>query len=448
MTDKDGGMAVTTTPMYKHAISDLLGTNAWYAPVAVHDRNYFTDAVEEYATAATAISVGNRPFRRALMSGMHLPHDSIVAKLQCTVKTHKSSGEVVLRPIHAYGQSVFEPGLKWMQHVLTNGLVHLPHLLKDSNDLCQKLKSFKLPRNVRFIKMDVKDYFLTGSHSMLVQKSSEVVSPELREDYNLLASAILGNQYISSSLAPSTFHRVLKGTGMGMIPSSQISDAALYSLLEKDFILKTSVRRSFEIYFYVRFRDDILLITGASLESNKRLVDAMRLHASPFVLKVESVSKTGCQMLDLDVCVSPNPHLDFDSCVFRLFTKPTNIWQPLSPESHHPRSVHMHWPAAQAKRIFAKFTDRVEGLSAVNNFKFLYTRSFGAMYVEEHLPKLPKQATSWIVLPYSFCLAFGGFARCVRSLVVPDGFCFDKMGLSWSRGEKHLIHLLRRNNAS
>ena len=78
---------------------------------------------------------------------------------------------------------------------------------------------------------------------------------------------------------------------MGMIPSSQVSDAALYSLLEKNFILKTSVRRKFEIYFYVRCRDDILLIVGSSNDTNRNLLEAMRVQASPFVLKLDSISR-------------------------------------------------------------------------------------------------------------------------------------------------------------
>ena len=54
----------------------------------------------------------------------------------------------------------------------------------------------------------------------------------------------------------------------------------------------------------------------------------------------------------------------------------------------------MHWPAAQARRILSKYTDKGEGLAAVNTFKSLYKSSFGAMLVEEHLPQLSKQAPS------------------------------------------------------
>ena len=174
----------------------------------------------------------------------------------------------------------------------------------------------------------------------------------------------------------------------------------------------------------------------------------MKKHAAPFVLKLESISRSGCQMLDLDVSTVRGCG-GYRSCVFRLFVKPTNIWRPLSPESQHPASIHKHWPAAQAKRIFSRFSNAGEGMAAVNNFKAFYKRSFGAAICDEYLPKRPKQVTAWLVLPYSLCLVLGGLPKIVRSFCVPSSFCFDKVGLSWSLGGKHLIHLLRgRNNLS
>ena len=131
------------------------------------------------------------------------------------------------------------------------------------------------------------------------------------------------------------------------------------------------------------------------------------------------------------------------SVVFSLFTKPSSIWKPLSPESLHPLSIHRNWPLAQVKRIVDRYSNKQDGLRAANAFKELYKNSFGIAIVEKHLPKLPKQITSWLVLPYNLVLVLGGLQKMVSSLRVPGGFCFQKVGLSWSLGGKHLLHLLR-----
>ena len=89
-----------------------------------------------------------------------------------------------------------------------------------------------------------------------------------------------------------------------MIPSGHISDSVLFACLERDFVLKPSTRKLHHIVFYARFRDDILLIVNNSnLDSIRVLLDEIKRHASPFIIKLESISRNGFQMLDLDAQV-------------------------------------------------------------------------------------------------------------------------------------------------
>ena len=99
----------------------------------------------------------------------------------------------------------------------------------DADDLQRKPKNFRLPCSCRCIKLDVKDYYLTGKHGHLIERSASILDPEIRDDFSLLAKAILSNQYVVSHVFPGVTHRVICGTGMGMIPSGAISDAALYA---------------------------------------------------------------------------------------------------------------------------------------------------------------------------------------------------------------------------
>ena len=184
---------------------------------------------------------------------------------------------------------------------------------------------------------------------------------------------MLKNQFISSSLLPRKRFKVIAGTGMGMIPSGSVSDAVLYATLEKDFILKTSTRRDFGILYHARYKDDILIMAQFSFSSLQSLINEIRSRAFPFVIAVDSVSRSNCQMLDLDLSLS--------SCrvgggrskvLFRLYTKPSSIWQPLSPESSHHLGVHKFWPAAECNSIHSRFSDPKEGDLSVSRFCYNY----------------------------------------------------------------------------
>ena len=228
---------------------------------------------------------------------------------------------------------------------------------------------------------------------------------------------------------------------MGMIASGHISDAVLNNTLEKGFVLKPGTRRKFGILFYARFRRDILLIVKSHADARHFLIEEMRTHAAPFVLKVEGVSKHGCQMLDLEVCFSG---VENDRLSFSLYQKPSSIWQPQSPESSHPFIVHKYWPIAQCRRIYSKFTNVADAERAVNSFKALYFNSFGVAVSAEPGPKLPKVSTSWLVLPFNLCFGLTSLSEIVSSMPVPSWFPFRKVRLSWGLGNKHLVHLFRR----
>ena len=177
------------------------------------------------------------------------------------------------------------------------------------------------------------------------------------------------------------------------------------------------------------------------MDDIRLLLEGMKRQALPFVLTLDSVSSCGFQMLDVDACVT-----DDRSLSFRLYQKPSSIWRPLSPESQHPHSIHLHWPIAQCRRIMKRHTSTKEGEEAVRRFKALYSHAFGRPIAERHKNSRPKLASSWIVLPYHVCLVAVRLSQVVSSLVVPVSLSFDRVRLSWSLCGKHLVHRLRRSN--
>ena len=226
---------------------------------------------------------------------------------------------------------------------------------------------------------------------------------------------------------------------MGMVQSGSVSDTTLYASLERDFILKEGNVAKYSILYYARFRDDIILIVDSPIDTIRELLREMREKARPFVITLDAISRHGFQMLDVEACVTRDSGLSF-----RLYKKPSSIWKPLSPESLHPKSVHVHWPLAQCDRILRRHTNAKEEVASVSHFKTLYSRLFGIPIAEKHKSFRPQQVSSWIVLPYNVCLVGVRLSQVVSSLSVPIGLSFSRVRLAWSLNSKHLVHRLRR----
>ena len=186
-TDKDGGFAQCNAENLRHATRSLL-SSTWYRQVKKKD---FSDSCEEYVDAARSVSIGNPKLRKALLSDMQKGEEGVAASLNQTCKTHKPNGGVCLRPIHAFTSSPFRPGMKWIGQMLDKVLRELPHLVKDANSLQSMLVCKYFPSGSRFLKMDIKDFYLTGAHSFLVEKSPPILPTEQREDYVLLTDTLL-----------------------------------------------------------------------------------------------------------------------------------------------------------------------------------------------------------------------------------------------------------------
>jgi len=231
-----------------------------------------------------------------------------------------------------------------------------------------------------------------------------------------------------------------------MICSGDIADAALYNAAEKNFLLRPSVRKRYGILHYSRFKDDGLIIVDGKVDLNllSEMFGTFRELAYPFTIKLETVGRKGFQMLDL--AFSKGERFDVCSCLdFCLFTKPTSIWKPLSPESMHPASVHMHWPIAQCNRIRKRFSCYLKAETAVQTFE---SKLFAANGVTvESWVKRPRSicSTSWMVLPFDFCLGSSRVMSTVKNVVVPESIwsVLSQVKISWKLGNKRLMHLLR-----
>ena len=281
---------------------------------------------------------------------------------------------------------------------------------------------------------------MSGTHKQLTDFCSLAVDVAQREDFSLLTSAILESQYVRQASCQKTF-KVLSGAGMGMAASGHIADSVFYFMAEKDFILEQTTRDSYGLVFYARFKDDIFLIFDTpedSLYGIRRFVENFKRRSGPFLIQIDSISKHGCQMLDLFVssgCSTPK---------FSLFKKESSIWRPLSLESCHTPTVHVHWPINQCMRVRERFSDSTAAGIAVEDFRRAYQLEMGGVDICEMKRPRDKlvELCSWLVLPYDFIIGPSRVQQVLNRIKVPSG-ALKRVRISWSLANKHLMHLLR-----
>ena len=138
-------------------------------------------------------------------------------------------------------------------------------------------------------------------------------------------------------------------------------------MCERHFVLRADVQHRYHIRGYCRFKDDILLIIGGTLSSRASFLEEFRRRSRFFALKVDCVSSSSAEMLDITIFKGPSWR-NSGMLDHTLFTKPTSIWLPLSPDSNHPVGVHVSWPRGHLNRIKRLCPDRETANSEVEKF--------------------------------------------------------------------------------
>ena len=260
-------------------------------------------------------------------------------RLDFNVKTHKCAGEVAVRLLHTAVKHLFRPAMSFIGKLLRIKLSAIPHLLSGTVDAIRILRGFRLRNDQSFVLIDIKEYFLSGSHDVLVTACKPYLPDHLRQSGSKMLAFLLESQIVYDRWNDLHYH-VVKGSGMGMPMAGEVSDASFHGICE---IPMLALGDRFGISLYMRFKDDILL----ACDTNKvdRLVTAFRRYAVPFVLKLEGVHRESFQYLDLEIKIVEG-HVSLSSA-----TKNSNLSQPLSSTSAHKLSIHNAWPLAQLDRI-------------------------------------------------------------------------------------------------
>jgi hypothetical protein len=370
-SDKDGVFVIVPMDVLEDMIFEkLLTAGGSYREVATHTIDI------EYRCASGLVESACKLLRKLDLKdwaaeASHVFYSrkgaGLVCKVQATIKTHKPIPEV--RILHASASCSLE-GFSRILHIwLSEVLLQVSFLVPNTASLLREIRKKKFPESCVLCKFDVKDFYMSGNHSTLVELSLGVLPPERRKAAGTMLWLVLGSQFVCRS---GRLFRVLSGTGMGQVHSGALSDIGFWQLVE------TKVDRNrFGILEWVRFRDDLLLVVKTREDANNCLVEMNRLAAGCWKIEVESISQFSAKMLDCMIYKGPS----FERSGFLDFCpyiKKTARHIPLCSRSNHPPAVHRSWPVSEIRRMKLLSLHR----SVFEHFKFAKIARFTRFFMD------------------------------------------------------------------
>lgn len=344
-TDKDGGYCLMSKRYLMARIDSAL--DSMHYKCMYKTPSLAEDTVDEYIAISKSIAHrrDDPTLRRALLSGLHpgcLQH--VYTRLLVTAKIHKQ-GEMRFRNIHNAAQSPFKPGMRYVSSLLRGFLRRLPHILKDSHHLTRILDGRTFPAGPRFYRFDIKDFYMSGAHATIIDCASRCIEQSDIKDFKDMTSFILGSQYVVSDPTSDICYDVRVGAGMGLISSSELSNATFYQLAEADFACCSEIQHRYGVHMYVRYEDDGFFIASGDRDLAVDFLQELKRRAQPFLVLAESVNSFACNMLDLRLWFG-----NLGNVLHQVQPKVTSIYTPLAPSSKHRDSVHVSWPDSMIKR--------------------------------------------------------------------------------------------------
>ena len=207
---------------------------------------------------------------------------------------------------------------------------------------------------------------MSGRHPELIEAGIANLSEGRRRDcLRRVLKFLLDNQYVKSGALPERLWKVEEGSGMGLVHSGDLCDAALGSLAES-WSTDPVVLREHGVRLYVRFRDDIFFI-GSDRRLSVSYLQELRRRAKFFHIIADCPSNCEVQFLEVKVWKSVTTYHTVPC------PKPTSLGIPLDVTSAHPPRVHLSWLVGTISRVQGLSTHREHAESAkttlVNRFR-------------------------------------------------------------------------------
>ena len=196
---------------------------------------------------------------RELCNSLQVPGASPIARLKFNVKDHKPPGQVCTRPIHASTPYAYHGLASWLARELRNELLKFPHIVWDTAQAIDSIRKVNLlPPGSFLVKIDIKDFFLSGSPDELVRDVlhhlPDSVYQRLLKD---ILHFLLHTQFVRVVGADLLFQCV-SGSGMGLVHSGAVAETALLNRADRSMFDQTLLAQH-GISLALRYRDDVLI---------------------------------------------------------------------------------------------------------------------------------------------------------------------------------------------
>ena len=272
---------------------------------------------------------------------------SLIAVLQSLIKSHKPAGKVSFMALHSLSNYSAAGLGKWLISLLKPALRRLGHLLRDSSDLVRDLRAGRssFPDH-KLSKLDVKDFYLCGDFRKLAETAAKAAPASHASCVEAVTYFLLSNQYIKSPLLPGRLWRAVRGAGIGLMMSGELTDWCFWWLLERK-ILGSEVLAQWGIVRWWRFRDDILILSKDCLDVRSLVVSLKRI-CDIWPLKIEEANLTNIRYLDVRVVLYSS------SVAVEPAYKESKLKVLLDTASGHAPSVHKSWPLMMMNRLASR----------------------------------------------------------------------------------------------
>ena len=234
-TDKDFGWSLISKADYLKLEQDVLSSDFYVREHWTQEKS--GELLEAYVLAARWIGQHVDPsLMGALLSDMG-SHDRVFQRLLLTLKTHKPNGAVSARAIHSSTGHPLRPGHRFIASMLKPFLRRIPYLFSSTGSFLAAIQKTPIPSTARFFKLDVKDFYMSGAHHALVSECEKNVEGDIlfKKGFSKLLRAILSSQAIrltKDSAGPFVW-RVVRGSGMGVLCSSDVSNTTFHHQVEE-----------------------------------------------------------------------------------------------------------------------------------------------------------------------------------------------------------------------
>ena len=289
----------------------------------------------------------------------------MVAKLQCTIKTHKPAGSLAARPLPAATGLLTNGMSAAVGRIFGGRIKDMSFLARSTDDVQRLIGSTRVPGDATMLKADIKDFYLAGDHADIIATATDWSrlpdDHDLHSEHSSVKEALpylLYYQYVGDTDDDQTLVRVVCGTGMGAPCSGNITYFFLWMRFEQSIVGNWHTRQPLGILLYIRYLDDIFMFAETGCANS--ILSHIR-HACQPMYEVELDCSSDVEVSRLDLMISksqPSPTSGLCSLIHRPFTKPTARHVRLKHLSNHPVAVHLAWPLVEVRRMAMRYSRR------------------------------------------------------------------------------------------